>query len=125
MPFTTLTLQQIQLSTASAPGYTSIDVANGNLWANVGREFLHIVNTGASAITAVALIQSLTSYAGVVFPAQTAVVPSSITGIVWGPFAIGVFNSGDGNTYLNWSAVTGLSVLMTKVAVLQLPLTAT
>lgn len=126
MARSTLTAVTAQLSTANVPYQTAVDAANGNQFINPGTDLriAHIFNTGGSgAVTACFLANS--SYAGVIFPTQTAVVPSSITGMLFGPFNTDAFNqtdgTGDGNVYINWSG----SAYRTVINIYAIPFTAT
>ena len=125
MARSSLTAVTAQLSTANTPFMTAVDGVNGNQFVNPGTELriAHIVNTGASgSVTACFLANS--SYAGVIFPTQTAVVPSSLTGLIFGPFDINAFNqtdgTGDGNVYIDWSG----SAYRTTISILAIPFTA-
>ena len=112
-----LTVQTAYLSTGSALTASAVHGPSGNSFGNDGRALLHIINTGAGAVTAFA--HPNTSYVGVVFPVQTLVVPSSITGMIWGPFHNRVFNQSDGTVLLGWTGYTAT----TTVSVINLPLT--
>ena len=126
MARTTLTAVTAQLSTANIPFMTAADITNGNQFVNPGTDirFIQVINSGASgAVTACVLAN--TSYVGVIFPTQTAVVASSLTGKIFGPFHIDAFNqsdgTGDGNVYIDWSG----SAYCTTISVIAVPFTAT
>lgn len=121
-----LTAVTAQLSTANTPYMTAVDASNGNQFVNPGTDLriAHIINTGASgAVTACFLANS--SYAGVIFPTQTAVIASAITGKIFGPFDVDAFNqtdgTGDGTVYIDWSG----SAYRTTINIYAIPFTAT
>lgn len=101
----TLTVQEITLSSLT-PSYASAD-AGGDEFSNTGRTFLHIINDGASSITAT--IDSRTNCSQG-FDHNIEVTVGASSEKMVGPFKPGRFNDDNGITDITYSAVTSVTV---------------
>lgn len=114
MPATNLTIQQIKVSALATISLASTpDSANGNTWANTGREFLMVVTASASGATPT--VAPIAKFENVItIPSPTYGAIGASTTVMIGPFNpidYGV------NPTIAWSAVTGT----VNVAIVQLP----
>lgn len=107
MARTDLTPQQIG-RTGLAPSYVSADGANQNAFLNDGRTFLHVKNGGGSSITVT--IDTPITVDGVLAVGNLAVGVTNGQERIIGPFPPNIYNQTDGKVYVDWSAVTSVTV---------------
>jgi len=104
---TTLSVQQITNS-GITPSYAAATATDGDAFANDGDVFVHVKNVGGSPVTLT--IQTPGKVAGVDIAEVTVTIPATTGDKMIGPFDPTVFNQSDGKVYLDWSAVTGVTV---------------
>lgn len=107
MARTTLTVQQVTLA-GLAPTYAAATVTDGDAFANDGNVLVHVKNTNAATRTLT--IQTPAKVAGVDVAEVTVTIPANTGDVMIGPFDPSIFNQADGKVYLDWSAVTNVTV---------------
>lgn len=106
----------------SAPGGTvlsaaaAVDAANGNQFANTGREIIEVTNGAVSSIT-VTIITNGVHTAGGVNYAIADLTPTVTNGTskVFGPFDTSLFNDSSGNVLIDWSSGTSITARVISV----------
>ena len=111
MARTSLTVQDIGLS-GLTPSYSSAN-ADGNSFANDGDVFLHVKNGSGSDITLT--IQTPAKVDGVDIEEVTVTVTAGSEEMV-GAFPTTTFNQSGGVVYVDYSAVTTVTVAAIKLA---------
>jgi len=106
----TLTVQEISLA-GITPSYTAAE-GDGNSFANDGDVFLQVKNAG-SEITVT--IQTPAKVGGVDVEEITVVVPATTGDKMIGPFEPTIFNQSGGVVYVDYSAVTSVTVAAIKL----------
>ena len=89
------------------PTYSAADGSNQNAFANDGRTFLHVKNGGGSSINVT--IDTPGTVDGLAVTNLVVAVPNAGERII-GPFPANVYNQSDGMAYVDWSAVTSVTV---------------
>ena len=105
MARTALTVQDI-VRAGLSPSYTAA-IADGHSFANNGRVFAHIKNGDAAEKTIT--IQTPGTVDGLAVADRTVTIPASEERMI-GPFAPAQYNQGNGTVYLDYSAVTSVTV---------------
>jgi len=92
----------------------TLEAANvdGNKIANDGRILLHVKNGGASPITVT--VQTPGTVDGLSVSDMTIVVTNAEERFI-GPFPPGIYNQSDGSVYVDYSAVTSVTVAALRV----------
>lgn len=102
-PFTTVRGGTDVSSTAQAAS------GGGDKFNNLGQQLLYIENTGGADITLTIVIQSTID--GQAPSNRTVTVPHTVAAhLIIGPFPTGVYNDGNGQVNLTYSAVSGVKV---------------
>lgn len=102
----TLTVQDITVA-GTTPSY-SAGSADGHQFANDGKTFVQVKNTGAGACTVT--IQAPTKVGGLSLTAPTVVVPITSGDKQIGPFDPTLFNQVGGLVYVDLSATSGVTL---------------
>lgn len=105
MARTALTVQQIVRSGLN-PSYASANV-DGHSLPNGGTEFVHVKNGGGSSITVTA--QTPGTVDGLAIADRTVSVPNGGERII-GPFPRATYNQGADEVFLDFSAVTSVTI---------------
>jgi len=90
----------------TTPGYGAAN-ADGHSFENVGREFLQVKNTGTEKTVTV---QTPGTVDGLAIEELTVTVAATTGDKMIGPFPTHVFNQSGGVVYVDFSAVTGVTV---------------
>ena len=106
MARTDLTVQQI-VRTGLEAVYAAADGSNQNAFANDGRTFLRVVNGGGSPINVT--IDTPGSVDGLAVSNLVVAVTNAEDRLI-GPFPTNIYNQSDGKVYVDWSAVTSVTV---------------
>lgn len=105
-----LTIQQVA-RTGIIPSYGAANV-DGNSISNDGQVFLHIKNGGASPINVT--VQVPTQVDGMAITARVVAVANASEKMI-GPFPPNLFNQSDGSLYVDYSAVTTVTVAAVRL----------
>lgn len=94
------------------PAYVAATMVDGNMFTNSGKEFIHVVNASAGAITVT--IPTPATVAGLTIEDKAIVVAAGTERMI-GPFQPGYFNqpaggTDAGKTYVTYTAVTNLTL---------------
>jgi hypothetical protein len=101
-----LTVQTISLSGVT-PSYAAANV-DGHEFTNDGKTFLQVKNTSGSPITVT--LQTPATVDGVALADPTVSVPATTGDKMIGPFPTRAFNQSGGVVYVDFSAVTNVTV---------------
>lgn len=110
MARTALAVQAIDVD-GITPSYAAANV-DGNSVANTGDQFVHVKNGSASSVTVT--IPTPAKVQGVDVADITVAVAAGAEAMI-GPFPAGLFNQSGGVVYINYSAVTSVTVAAFKV----------
>lgn len=113
MARTVISVQQVSLS-GIAPSFSAGDQANGHQFANDGRTFLEVKNTGGSACT-VTIRANGYKIGGVTIQDQTVSVPATTGDRMIGPFDQSIFNQSGGVVNVDLSTGTGITIAAFKL----------
>ena len=105
-----LTVQEISL-TGLNPSYVAAE-GDGNSFTNLGDVFIHVKNASGGSITVT--VQTPATVQGVAVEEVPVSVPASGERMI-GPFPPSVFNQSDATVYVDYSAVTSLTVAAVKL----------
>lgn len=100
-----LTVQEISRSGLN-PSYTAA-ATDGHSVENTGREFIHVKNGSGSSVTVT--IQTPGTVDGLAVADRTVAVPASGERMI-GPFAPGDYNQDDDAIYVDYSAITTVTI---------------
>lgn len=114
MPRAALTVKQVERTTGLTPAYEAAQApgSGSNYFANDGRTFLHIKNGGGAPITAT--FQTPGDVNGLAI-ADLVITVNNATEKMVGPLEPSIFNQADGTVYVDWSAVTTVTVMATRL----------
>lgn len=105
MARTASAVQQI-VRTGLTPAYSAAN-ADGHSIANDGRVFQHIKNGSGSSINVTA--QTPATVDGLAVAERVVAIPAGEERMI-GPFQPGIYNQADGSVYIDYSAVTTVTV---------------
>lgn len=109
MARTALTVQQV-VRTGLSPSYTAGNGSGGHSIANDGRVLLHIKNGGGSSINATLQTPvTVDEQAALAVADLVVAVPNGGERMI-GPFPPALYNQADNTVYLDFSAVTSVTV---------------
>lgn len=111
MARTDLTVQDI-VRTGLQATYTAA-IADGHMFANDGKQtFIQVINNDAASKTIT--IQTPATVDSLAVTDRTVAVPAGEERFI-GPFPKGTYNQSDGKVYIDYSAVTSVTVAVLKV----------
>lgn len=112
MARTALTIQTIS-QTGLNPSYVAANSAGngGNMFTNSGDTFIHVKNGGGSSINVTVDVPGMVQ--GMALSDLTIAVPNAGERMI-GPFDPGLCNQADGSVYIDFSAVTSVTVAAIK-----------
>ena len=106
-----LTAQELSCAGVT-PSYTAA-VADGHSIAGDGRTFLHVKNAGASSVTVT--VQTPLTVDGLGVSDQTVTLAATTGDKMIGPFTPATFEQADGSVYIDYSAISGVTVAALRV----------
>jgi hypothetical protein len=106
MARTLLSVQPV-VRTGLAVSYAAADGTDQNAVPNDGRTILHVKNGGGSSINVT--IDTPGSVDGLAVGNLVVAVPAGAERFI-GPFPTNIYSQADGNLYVDWSAVTSVTV---------------
>jgi hypothetical protein len=112
MAETTLTVNNIDTSGIDQPATLAAANADGSKWVGSGREFLMVENGSGGEITVTVAGQKNCNLG---FSHNIAVAIPAGEGKSIGPFAPAIYEDGDGDVHVTYSAVTTVTVAVFKL----------
>ena len=101
----TISVQTISRS-GLEPSYASAS-ADGDAFANNGRTFLHIKNTGTEKTVTIVTPNTVD---GLAISDRTVTVDATTGDVMVGPFPTNIYNQSDDTVYVNYSSETDVTV---------------
>lgn len=111
MARTTVTPQQLARA-GITPSYNAATVTDGDGFANDGRTFIHVKNTGVETTLT---IQTPATVRGFAVAEDTKTIPATTGDKMYGPFEPELYNQANGQVYLDWSQVTGVTFAVVRM----------
>lgn len=111
MARTALTAQRVTRD-GVAPTYAPAS-AEGHYWGNTGRQILHLKNTDAAPVEVSFPISVLVD--GEAVADKTVTVAATTGDLMVGPFPPSQYRQDDGNAWVNFDSVTGLTVALLDI----------
>jgi hypothetical protein len=97
------------------PSFEAANGSGGQMFANNGRRFVRVKNASGSPITVTVLIPATLDGVAPANGGKQVTVPATTGDVVFGPFGATTYNQADGKVYLDFSAVTSVTLAVLEV----------